>query len=1088
MRYKCLLALLIIVLTISLHSDDIAYADENTTDEEFNNSYNQIIYSPTGDEVYTIQINTQGNLRIIGKHVSNSSSLYTYQTVGFTFTTGKTGGKVSRYIKSGGKSYIYNYGTTVDKNVTDKRINGEIVTTYNFPKGTLRTVLRELGVYDEDRLRGGVTVYMSNIFALKSRKSANENFIIDNSHIYMDLQDILTAKSWGSETRRKLPHYYDMKLIVQLVGNRYRVIIEDENRDILKETSGGTFLVGDVIDVSCEEYTDENGAEYSFCNKYYLERDGVVTPVYSSGEDNKLIKVSTGNEAKLDIHLIYGKALPGETGAEGGGSEEDESEQHNEHIHTRAIEAPTPRLIIRADRRGSEAFDVLKGIPVGEKLYANVITKNALTAYDIARKEGSKSYQVRIHKTYSLTWLEEVDIDEKTPEEGGSPNEDTVTEQHTAEPEYKTRYETVTISSSEVLSREYSYYEISDFSYYIVDNALVRSSVLPESQISLIPDTSYTESHKVDIRHSTVINDHIINPVTDIYINGGTIDGGYSRPVVYPASRTEADRYFGNIKVRNDRLIINGHILLNDDYYDTKASEPNAFPIGLEADIGREVLYKSGLIIPTATQNGPYIADGRITYRKLFELNSKDSEYLSYVMVSDSLVRIHTPVICEPLIYTDNAKHVQLAAPERNAYPLVLSEDKDKSDFSLYVSNFGKHLDIKGYGNRDYTGYKTVNQVRFPFDVADYSNDNIVSSGTWVDIDILKKHFYIPIWVQEGCYEIEFRTIAINADKGIRSEDINSQEYANYDSAYSAAHKKIKVQISGSIENLRLYDEEGYFDIGTVKKLGEAIMFSFDTTGSFSDFKASIRLTPKFYYIDANGTNRREVDIYYIDENFGLRKLIKVGSKADLERVKYYTTGNTRFNMSQAEMKLTALLDRMTYAEFCSQRKSLFYYGGIRMPYTLRTYISNKYIDYINQDIKQNLKQNISESLSETILEEGSIIMRRQRWHGEYYLPENCIITKKGGNVMKDTDIVKGGCLTVNFDIVADNTNSRYILDYVNEKNHTEQGHCSMWENDIIDEMVRLENGNSFKLYPGDLFVYDTSRLLQEEYTREVTH
>ncbi len=89
---------------------------------------------------------------------------------------------------------------------------------------------------------------------------------------------------------------------------------------------------------------------------------------------------------------------------------------------------------------------------------------------------------------------------------------------------------------------------------------------------------------------------------------------------------------------------------------------------------------------------------------------------------------------------------------------------------------------------------------------------------------------------------------------------------------------------------------------------------------------------------------------------------------------------------------------------------------------------------------------------------------------------------------MKNSDILKDGYLIVNFDIVADNTESRYTLDYVNEKNHTEQGHCSMWENDLIDEMVRLENGNSFRLYPGDLFVYDTSRLLQEEYTREVTH
>ena len=44
----------------------------------------------------------------------------------------------------------------------------------------------------------------------------------------------------------------------------------------------------------------------------------------------------------------------------------------------------------------------------------------------------------------------------------------------------------------------------------------------------------------------------------------------------------------------------------------------------------------------------------------------------------------------------------------------------------------------------------------------DTSNDKFIKAGTWIAIGHTEPRFYLPMWVNEGTYDIQFRTVAVN--------------------------------------------------------------------------------------------------------------------------------------------------------------------------------------------------------------------------------------------------------------------------------------------------------------------------------------
>ena len=60
-----------------------------------------------------------------------------------------------------------------------------------------------------------------------------------------------------------------------------------------------------------------------------------------------------------------------------------------------------------------------------------------------------------------------------------------------------------------------------------------------------------------------------------------------------------------------------------------------------------------------------------------------------------------------------------------------------EKDFSIDIKTAGNHLDIKGYGDRDYSKYTLKKEVIFPFEVevegnTYFANEPITVSGNTV--------------------------------------------------------------------------------------------------------------------------------------------------------------------------------------------------------------------------------------------------------------------------------------------------------------------------------------------------------------------
>jgi hypothetical protein len=131
------------------------------------------------------------------------------------------------------------------------------------------------------------------------------------------------------------------------------------------------------------------------------------------------------------------------------------------------------------------------------------------------------------------------------------------------------------------------------------------------------------------------------------------------------------------------------------------------------------------------------------------------------------------------------------------------------------------HRDIKGYGDRDYTKYVKAKYVRFPFDI--YIKNvsggwDYVPKDSWHEVDKSQEYadIRVPVWVDEGEYTVNFKTIAINAPEDIDDPgdadfskapgDTGSmQEYmANKDMANYVAYRDSKVRVVGRVELLIL--------------------------------------------------------------------------------------------------------------------------------------------------------------------------------------------------------------------------------------------------------------------------------------------
>ncbi len=366
--------------------------------------------------------------------------------------------------------------------------------------------------------------------------------------------------------------------------------------------------------------------------------------------------------------------------------------------------------------------------------------------------------------------------------------------------------------------------------------------------------------------------------------------------------------------VKSDSISVAGITLLSDEIsINGIGAEPvKTAPEAIKDTITETVFeqaYQSEIPIRRTGKNGRYETTAEILYRAV-KLNVGDTDEVYCRTVKTNEINVHTPVVCLAEISANHEDMYQCATVPEGSTVLVLDEEGVHSDFWLEVSNTGYHSGKKGYGEGCYTEYlaekdgKAQNEVCFPVDVwidtgNDFGkeNDTYLEAGNWYLLGCEKQRFYIPFWIEEGSYEILFRSVAVNAEGKLEATEKQRNER---EQNYVAVDSK-SVFLTGRLYDFSVYEVEGntvweevestesvytvgpkapeyqlwktlplrkgchpyYQNLGGLP-MGGTIRFRMKSIGrSFSE-DALLTIEPVMYVV--NGGEYHAVDVYYEEE------------------------------------------------------------------------------------------------------------------------------------------------------------------------------------------------------------------------------
>ncbi len=907
------------------------------------------------------------------------------------------------------------------------------------------------------------------------------------------LNDIKGAESWNNTS--DFDDHFDVPTLYHGGKSPVTTLYLDASGKVIKKVEMEPVEPGKKTTLTFDKTMTYGGKKLYICKSYILKQstgkrinDSThwVTSVTSKTYEEQLIdkEILSRSQKQIVGGIVYVARMV------------EKRQADNKSVE---ILPPYATGIIAADDRDNEQFDVTDGIPTTENLYTNVFSSKYLLGYVFLQKIGKKSYTVTATKTYNLSWEE---LDPKTMKK-------------------VTKTATKSVTQSVNIYRYYSYWYINNMEYYRISNAAVNNYSLTNGKTVMEPKNYSVPD--LDYEHTLDEDKHIIEPIdpsrpysVDL---GSESCSGQSPPAADFTG--EVDGMIGQIQVRNDRLKFDGNVIMNNNYVSKDGKEPEDIEIDGE-DIDEDVLYESAQTIERNKSNGRFGSTGSITYEALKTINPRVTGSLTYPVNELSDVVIHTPTVCDAFV-SDMKVYNQMLNPDTTKAPLVLD-----TTFTIMLPTTGSHRYINGYGYNDYAKYIDRRQVKFPFDV--YQGTTYIPTGSWTTLSSETTQFYLPIWVNEGNYTIDFRSISINADA---NQALNQTEtLANLSLQNYVATDTINVQVSGRIYNLKLYDISDYpiwqdvfrkpnslkltgfqYTVGTKNqngtdtgqnakytiplvngshptrsgigaiKSGYVTRFHLVTIGNMFSDKDYIKIRPRFYYVDAKGNNKQEVDIYYTETFLGKKQvLIKAGSLLDSLNVKAFHLGDTYLSVPEAEITTKSYITGKSVNEIKDKKANLFTFTNIMIPEALRTYIGSNYTP--------------TGSVPNGV-DERKVTTSMQKWYAEYYLPSDIHVVPKGYDVQgysknnggldyQETFWLNDGYVIVNFDIETIQNGVRH-LSYLNLENAA-KGFCNMWNKEGFIYGKVDEKGNRFQFVDGDTFLYFTDKSAARDYRAGGTH
>jgi len=715
------------------------------------------------------EVRIENGMLIFETTDTKASTSTTWETIGFNLCRESTSGDPTK------KPHATIYLSQGEKITVEK--GDKVFVTFRVPEKVVNKALKDSGL--DQFIENEKTIYLNGIFAVR------KGGVITKTNIDT-LQGIINAENWADKS-----DFYD-RFDLNVTYNRnddktYPVSIEYQ----LYKTSGTEVI--DTKKFTEMKYLDrfktdsskipnkKNG--YDLYRVYYVYLDSSKTKLGNRKvgmnpnffyneylEELKYVRdrefIVKGEGLKIvAMYREFSNKVPSESS--------EEMEREYEEID--------PTGTIGSNSVGNELFDITQGIPGTESLYASMSTSKYLSSYKFVRKYGTKVYPTRVKQNVTLKYdvIEET-IDEETGE---------IIKVTVPKTENKDVFKTY------VVERKYSYWQIESLGMYALDNATLETDAISNT-VTITPKGYNTPT--VSYKQSNIEEEHIKEPeIKEVVLPSITLNQS-----TFPDNdwRSIAEESVEKIKCKNDSLIINSEVIMIDEELEEETTKPIPIPDGQEL-IGDDVLYQENIVIPGEKANGEYFASGTVTYKPIAEINT-ESPTLTYELDLNSLV-VHTPTVCDGMIESKISEN-QMIEPTYGLASLVL----DKS-FHVTLSTYGSHRFIQGYGYKDYNKYIANQEVRFPFDVYKGTSTSgiYIAKNTWTSIS-LDTQFYLPIWVNEGTYTIDFRSAAINASP---NNATNKTEYlANLDVNNYVAIDSVTVEVSGRIYGFNIYDISDY--------------------------------------------------------------------------------------------------------------------------------------------------------------------------------------------------------------------------------------------------------------------------------------
>ncbi|WP_223868762.1 DUF5704 domain-containing protein, partial [Paenibacillus sp. UASWS1643] len=351
---------------------------------------------------------------------------------------------------------------------------------------------------------------------------------------------------------------------------------------------------------------------------------------------------------------------------------------------------PNASAVIKADQRGNEPFDVLRGIPTSESLYGNVFGLSYLFQNKFVNMQGTCTYTVVVEKTYNKTWTE---VKEISDGKGGKTTVSTP------------RSRDVKVPYTYTVKRDFDYWKIDTLLVYEITDAILKNYALPQIEL-------YPADYRSPIYAATT-NGTFYAPNTPPVLTAPSqpVPGGTSEPPTPTDDLSSiAEDAVPKVQVKNDYLKFNGAVVM--DNLKVEETGPTPGQIAEPQMIGKDVLYSpDNEISKTLLNKKDTPSTGKIRYELMSGNVNEGNEEETFEIPGINTVTVHTPVVNYSLV-SDDQPHNQKTIPNMDRSALILERP-----FTVRIPTSGQHLDVNsypGYGDRDYAKYYRIKQVRFP--------------------------------------------------------------------------------------------------------------------------------------------------------------------------------------------------------------------------------------------------------------------------------------------------------------------------------------------------------------------------------------